>query len=186
MSKIILDLCGGTGSWAKPYKDAGYDVRTITLPEQDVRLYAPPTNVHGVLAAPPCTMFCRMRMCRGRPTDAQFIEALAVVDACLRIITVSKPKWWALENPQGYLKNWLGAPQLKFDPHEFGDPWTKRTWIWGNFAPPFYSDCRPTDSLVRKHAAPGGAKKQTGLAKNFTERAATPQGFARAFFEVNR
>ncbi len=31
MKKIILDLCGGTGSWAKPYKDAGYDVMTITL-----------------------------------------------------------------------------------------------------------------------------------------------------------
>lgn len=30
--KIILDLCGGTGSWSKPYKDAGYDVRLITLP----------------------------------------------------------------------------------------------------------------------------------------------------------
>ena len=34
--KIILDLCGGTGSWSKPYKDAGYDVRVITLPEHDV------------------------------------------------------------------------------------------------------------------------------------------------------
>lgn len=22
--KIILDLCGGTGSWSKPYKEAGY------------------------------------------------------------------------------------------------------------------------------------------------------------------
>ncbi len=32
-SHIILDLCGGTGSWSKPYKDAGYDVRVITLPE---------------------------------------------------------------------------------------------------------------------------------------------------------
>lgn len=30
--KIILDLCGGTGSWSKPYRDAGYDVRLITLP----------------------------------------------------------------------------------------------------------------------------------------------------------
>ena len=26
--KIILDLCGGTGSWSKPYKEAGYDVTT--------------------------------------------------------------------------------------------------------------------------------------------------------------
>ncbi len=24
MSKIVLDLCGGSGSWSKPYKDAGY------------------------------------------------------------------------------------------------------------------------------------------------------------------
>jgi hypothetical protein len=30
--KIILDLCGGTGAWSKLYKDAGYDVRLITLP----------------------------------------------------------------------------------------------------------------------------------------------------------
>ena len=29
--KIILDLCGGTGAWSKPYKDAGYDVRDDNL-----------------------------------------------------------------------------------------------------------------------------------------------------------
>jgi len=46
--KIILDLCGGTGSWSKPYKDAGYDVRLITLPEKDVTTYKPPKNVYGI------------------------------------------------------------------------------------------------------------------------------------------
>ena len=25
--RIILDLCGGTGAWSKPYKDAGYTAR---------------------------------------------------------------------------------------------------------------------------------------------------------------
>ena len=35
-SKVILDLCGGTGAWSKPYKDAGYDVKLITLPQFDV------------------------------------------------------------------------------------------------------------------------------------------------------
>lgn len=34
--KIILDLCGGTGSWSAPYKANGYDVRVITLPEYDL------------------------------------------------------------------------------------------------------------------------------------------------------
>jgi len=33
MTKIILDLCGGTGSWSKPYKDNGYDVRIIDYNE---------------------------------------------------------------------------------------------------------------------------------------------------------
>lgn len=52
--KIILDLCGGTGSWAKPYKDAGYDVRTITMPEKDVRMFEYPNEkIYGILAAPP-------------------------------------------------------------------------------------------------------------------------------------
>ena len=52
-NRVILDLCGGTGAWSKPYKEAGYDVRVITLPEQDVRLLELPENVYGVLAAPP-------------------------------------------------------------------------------------------------------------------------------------
>lgn len=59
--KIILDLCGGTGAWSKPYKDAGYDVRVITLPQNDVATYHPPKNVYGILAAPPCTMFSMAR-----------------------------------------------------------------------------------------------------------------------------
>ncbi len=71
--KIILDLCGGTGSWAKPYKDDGYKVITITLPNYDVTkfvgvlgslVFLPQTkggkklqidikDIYGVLAAPP-------------------------------------------------------------------------------------------------------------------------------------
>jgi hypothetical protein len=35
-NKIILDLCGGTGSWSNFYKQNGYDVRVLTLPEHDV------------------------------------------------------------------------------------------------------------------------------------------------------
>ena len=61
MIAIILDLCGGSGAWAKPYIDAGYDVRTVTLPDNDVRDYCPPDNVRGILAAPPCTEFSVVR-----------------------------------------------------------------------------------------------------------------------------
>jgi hypothetical protein len=34
--KIILDFCGGTGEWSKPYRDAGYLDYLLTLPNVDV------------------------------------------------------------------------------------------------------------------------------------------------------
>lgn len=183
MKRVILDLCAGTGSWSQPYVDAGYDVLRYDLP-RDVRLMRDvPDRVHGILAAPPCRWFCRMRMCRGRPTDEQFKEGLSVVDACLRVVAIHGLRnlaWWALENPQGYLSNWLGRPQMKFDPWEFGDAWTKRTWIWGKFTPLMSSG-----TAVPKQRLVGGKKNDPVLAKTFTERACTPAGFARAFFEAN-
>jgi hypothetical protein len=139
--------------------------------------------IHGILAAPPCTYFCRMRMCRGRPSNENFLEALSIVDACLRAVVLYQPMWWALENPQGYLAHWLGSPRLKFDPWEYGDPWTKRTWLWGTFQEPKRNPVTPLDSLVRKHVA--GSRRQTGIAKTAQERSITPSGFAQAFFEAN-
>ena len=97
--KIILDLCGGTGSWSRPYKEAGYDVRLITLPEYDVRTYQPPENVYGILAAPPCTEFSIAK--GSRPRD--FAGGMEIVEACLRIIwrcrMTGSLKFWAMENP---------------------------------------------------------------------------------------
>ena len=192
--KVILDLCGGTGAWSKDYREAGYDVRIITLPKgisltllwdkkeqfkYDVRLYTPPKNVYGILAAPPCTYFCRMRMCRGRPTNEQFIKGLSVVDACLRIIAISNPKFWALENPIGYLKIWLGEPTYKFDPYYFGDAWTKRTWLWGKFN-------LPKEKRVKSIRQWVNDGSNNGISRNSLTNAITPAGFAKAFFEANR
>jgi len=134
MIKIILDLCGGTGSWSKPYQAAGcYDVRIITLPAQDVCTYIPPTGVHGVLAAPPCTEFSLAK--NGHTTSRDFKEGLRIVDACIRIIWRCRPLWWALENPIGHLGKFLGPHEWWFQPWWFGDPWTKRTALWGRFNP---------------------------------------------------
>jgi len=189
--RVILDLCGGTGAWSRPYAEAGYDVRNITWPDYDVRTYKLPEElIYGILAAPPCTVFCRMRMCHGKPNDAEFIEGLSVVDACLRIIMMTKPKFWALENPQGYLKNWLGKPKFKFHPYEFGDPWTKRTWIWGDFNPPIKEPLfnnkivKPLGRLVgsKKNDLSLSAKKGQSNAETHS---ITPAGFSKAFYEAN-
>ena len=140
--KIILDLCGGTGAWSKPYKDAGYDVRLITLPDYDVLTYQPPDNVYGILAAPPCLEFSLARNgINVYMTEApqRNIEAgLEIVRACQRIVNESNPKFSALENPVGLkiLREYLGIPRFKFQPWQFGDPWTKYTSLWGNFKIP--------------------------------------------------
>lgn len=54
---VVLDLCGGSGSWSRPFQQAGYDVRLITLPDYDVLTYEPPENVWGILAAPHAPSF---------------------------------------------------------------------------------------------------------------------------------
>lgn len=101
-NKIILDLCGGTGSWSEPYKEAGYDVRIITLPEHDVCTYEPPKNVYGILAAPPCTEFS---IAKGSSLR-DFETALQVVDACIKIVWKCRMdgtlRFWA-QNKDCYL-----------------------------------------------------------------------------------
>ena len=96
--KIILDLCGGTGSWSKPYRDNGYDVRVIDPQEWleddfgtgDVRLFKKPKEkIYGILSAPPCTHFsgsgARWWKDKGKEP---LLEGLSIVDACLRIIFI--------------------------------------------------------------------------------------------------
>ena len=176
--KIILDLCGGTGAWSKPYHEAGYDVRIVTLPNHDVRLYYPPNNVHGILAAPPCTHLAASgaRWWKEKGTVA-LIEALSIVDACLRIILISRPNFWVLENPVGRLVHYLGPPKMYFHPCDFGDPWTKKTCLWGNFNIPAKTPVAPMDKSPIHYMPPSPDRSKL--------RSITPPGFAMAFFLAN-
>lgn len=226
--KIILDLCGGTGSWSKPYSDAGYKVYVITLPEYDVTMHwinngfitFPKQNggtlvirlsaIHGILAAPPCTMFSFTRTRAIKPRDLK--EGMQCVRACLEIIwsvmeiqqdTRFKKcplEFWALENPyHGFLKKFLGKPAFTFDPWEFGDGYQKRTALWGHFNEPKKKPVPMTEEV--KKALKGNRVMNTvkfdylkskdihpeyfGKFDRQTRRAITPQGFAKAFFKAN-
>lgn len=202
--KIILDLCGGSGSWSRPYKEAGYDVRLITLPDYDVLTYEPPENIYGILAAPPCTEFSVLN-CKAENRERHFDVGLTTVVACLRIIAMCKPQWWALENPVGHLIDYMGRPQLIFQPWEYSDPWTKRTAIWGRFVPPkkLYSSWDGVPDKLPLYTRPGRGKPnfaylhksaqalipQLAWAHPQTDadfRAITPPGFAEAFWRTNK
>lgn len=156
MKKIILDLCGGTGAWARPYKENGYEVITMTLPDYDVEKWreypeivdlVQNNKVYGILAAPPCTMFSIARNDKTAIEPRDLKKGMKTVQACLDIIheCLYKPyrksentlKFWALENPaSGYLDRFLGNPPFVFDPSEYGDNHTKKTAIWGIFREP--------------------------------------------------
>jgi hypothetical protein len=188
MNNIILDLCGGTGAWSKPYQEAGYDVRILTLPI-DIRLLEPLGKVHGILAAPPCTEFSFAKHYHGKGNYTHdFKEGLSIVDACFRLIVLCNPEWWALENPKGYLRRFLGNPQLTFDPWQYGDLYQKKTDLWGRFTlPETIIKEKPKDlikfSLLKsKEIRP----EMYGKLSRTERRAMTPQGFAQAFFTANR
>lgn len=190
-SGIILDLCGGTGSWSAPYALKGYDVQVVTWPESDTRLWPSGKSdvpryqgdffdvkeyigkVHGILAAPPCTVFAQVG-CKHLRSDEEILQGLSVVDACIRIAYVLQPKWWVLENPNGKIIKWLGPPRHKFHPCDYGDPYTKETFLWGNFNIPEERYVFPTE----------GSKMHSNI-RSQVNRSKTPEGFAIAFCEAN-
>ena len=171
--KLVKTLPAGGGG--------GYDVRIITLPEFDVLTYEPPSGVHGILAAPPCTEFSILN-CRAEPRQRKPQEGLKVVMACIRIIERCRPVWWAMENPVGHLREYMGPPTMTFQPWEYGDPWTKRTDLWGNFTKPPKIYERWEDVALPLIPQLAWASPKTDA--DF--RAITPPGFARAFFNSNR
>lgn len=190
--KIILDLCGGTGSWSKPYAEAGYDVRVITLPTYNVLHYIDmmPLNVYGILAAPPCTMFSLARTTAKTPRD--FTGAMKVVKACLEIIWAARAggglKFWALENPTAYLRQFIGKPFMTFQPYEFGDRYKKSTDLWGYFNTPTKNPVVLTDKEIRESRVnTRPLPKIAGMKLSIADRRAiTPEKFAQAFFRANR
>ena len=200
-----------------------YDVRNITLPKYNIlatkitedeiifrkdhndnyRWRTLKKDIYGILAAPPCTMFSLARTNAKKPRDLK--EGFEVVKACLNIIwscmeiqqdTKKKTlslKFWALENPNGMLKYFLGKPAFEFNPCEFGHPYKKKTYIWGWFNEPkkenpIESKQPKFDMILNKDLAeiPEGYKRPEGMTERQIRRSITPKGFAEAFFRVNQ
>lgn len=181
----VLSLCDYSGAWCAPYREAGYEVVQVDLKlGQDVRLFEHPGEVHGILAAPPCTAFAGSgaQYWPRKDADGRTLEGLALVDACLRFVATCRPVWWALENPVGRLRRWLGPPRYSFDPCDHGDAYTKRTLLWGSFTIPERHPVEP----VRVSSQGSWVQRLGGASERTKElRSVTPAGFARDFFAAN-
>lgn len=202
MKNIILDLCGGSGSWSDTYKAAGFKVYNITLPAFDITKYAmsndcvifqsqdlggadlsiPFCDIYGILAAPPCQEFSLAKGSQKR----DFVKGINIVNSCLAIIQgvrlKHKLEFWAMENPCGFLRQFIGKPYFSFRFWEYGDDIIKRTDLWGYFnIPAKTTTVRPANVIK--------SIKFVFNVANYAEqtkfRQRTRPGFAAAFFKAN-
>lgn len=189
LNKAILSLFDYSGNWPSFYREAGYtvysldiknDVDVLDLTKQDI-----PDEIYGILAAPPCTDFAGSgaQYWKAKDADGRTDASLRLIDKTLEIISwYPNLKFWALENPVGRLQKLrpaLGKPWY-FNPCDYGDPYTKKTGIWGNFNKDLVKNPIATDpnSWIMKL---GGKSERTKELRSMT-----PLGFSKAFFEANR
>lgn len=208
---IIISLFDSSGSWSEPYRKAGYRViqidKKLGFDIFKWNYKAIKEQVAGVLAAPPCTDFSGSgsQYWPEKDKDGRTAQSCKLVSKTLEIIAHfnHSEMFWAMENPIGRLRRmlsgeyWNGEPRihvpdslvdkvkeerLAFDPWDYGDPWTKRTMLWGEFNLPKRNPVPP-----KKHSTQGSWTQVLGGKSERTKelRSFTPPLFAQAFYEAN-
>lgn len=191
--KTILSLFDESGEWSAPYRWAGYevvhldiqngvDILDIEVP--DTLFDAAIDDIYGVLAACPCTHFANSGARWFAEKDRLGItqEGVDLVHKTMQIIEFFQPRFWAIENPMGRIQSLCGLPdpRLIFEPHHFGNPYTKKTQLFGDFNP----------VLEPINVYPSQGSKMHKLWGNKPgdkkARSMTPEGFSLAFFRANR
>ena len=188
MKKMMLDLCAGFGGQSEAFLEE-YDVLRIDnnpllseVPQMvitdlyDIR----PFNISNqsidyIHASPPCLEFSTaysaprgLHQREGNDEEYNPKEGIELVERCVEIINLLKPKFWSIENVKGsikYLTPILGEPRLIVG-----------AWVyWGNF-PLFNPD---TLTLPKKSEQD---KRWSPLRANY--RAHIPLCVSQAFFEA--
>ena len=194
MKKLIYSLFDHSGNWSKPYRDhKDYEVVQVDLKHgHDVRwLEVPKEPVYGVLSAPVCTHFSvsGAQWWNGKDADGRTLEGLELIGATTRFILACNPHFWVLENPVGRLNRWLGKPKMYFQPYEYGDKYSKKTALWGNFNTDLEKNIVEPKMYTTSTGKRGSEywMKLGGASDRTKElRSITPMGFANAFFNANR
>lgn len=197
--KVVLSMFDLSGEWSKPWEDAGYQVFRFDIqadPEVgDVNNFSAEffvdwfrafdgMNIYAVLAACPCTDFASSgaRHFAAKDADGRTVASVKLVHQTLCVVEYFKPAVWAIENPVGRIENLGGLPpwRLSFDPNHLGDPYTKKTLIWGRFNGDLpIAPVEPTEGS-KMHRLYGGKSMATKNA-----RSVTPEGFSYGFFIAN-
>jgi len=214
--KNIVSLFDYTGTWVEDYASLAcetgeYDVYCIDLEADGIDIADIggawlmehlPADIHGLVAAPPCTHFSASgaRWWAAKDGDGRTAQAIHLVRQVLRTVSLFEGReadpddpdegewpglqWWCLENPVGRLARLvpeLGRASCYVEPWWWGDPWTKKTGLWGDFNPPARRPDLEVDPIPEYMSKTVGVPR----AERARFRSTTPRGFARAFFEAN-
>lgn len=108
-------------------------------------------------------------------------KGLEIIWEC-RYSNESNLKFWCIENPTGYLRQFLGKPAMTFTRCQFGDEGGKPTDLWGYFNEPklLYPNAKP------ERGRDNTESKWYNSVRQHSKRSITPPGFANAFFRSNK
>lgn len=202
--KTLLSLFDYSGNWAAPFADAGWNVILWDI-KHTTDLYCTFTNVNdacaeyfydnifdnygtvdGIIAALPCTDFAVSGALWFAQKDANGTTAKSIELAyqTLRIIDLCKPDFWAIEQPVSRLHTLVpavGKPKMYFNPCDFGEPYTKKTSLYGQFNTNLKKTPVPPTEGSKMWRLYGGKSERTKELRSIT-----PPGFARAFYNANK
>ncbi len=115
-------------------------------------------------------------------------ECLRIIWTCqARITRDANPemplKFWVIENPDGYLKWFLGKPAFQYNPIEFGANYTKKTNLWGIFNEPKRAFWNATSKGSLTDII--NPMTERDAVKRMDLRSIAPPEFTKAFFLAN-
>ena len=201
--RLILSLYDYTGNWVRDYINAGYPVMLWDKKiEGDILeglswllqiVEETGMELYGLFAACPCTDFAvsgarwfaekDIPKPGFEPFDSSTELNIALVLIVLHLVDILKPQFWVLENPVGRIESLV--PEIKpyrrmvFKPSDFGDPYTKKTVLWGKFNDRLIkTPVLPLYGSAIHHVPPGPRRAEI--------RSTTPRGFSKSFFNSNR
>jgi len=133
----VLDLFSGLGGFSQAFKDRGHTVHTLdnnpefrTTWTYDIKEFQPVLEYDVILASPPCTEFSKASMPDSWNNNRKVNPDTELVEEAMRIIRVSQPTYWVLENVRGsrpFIEPILGKYRKRVGSR----------YLWGNF-PIFY------------------------------------------------
>lgn len=146
-----VELFCGTKSFSRAAAGLGYETFTLDndarhRPDLCINVLALdpkelPRRPDILWASPPCEAFSVAAICHNwdvhsrQPISERARVAIKIVEATLRIIRETAPRWWFIENPRGMLRT---LPLLQSFPRhtvtycQYGDRRMKPTDIWTN------------------------------------------------------